>query len=215
MARKVHIADGAIVNRAWPERMFDVLSAATVFAWGVAGLYRNRIADGLTLPMVSLICLNVVVVFLFCGRSPVLKIGRWSDVLAVVPSVVSGVILLTRAPEFSAWPRMSAVLFGVAASGAMVSLLCLGKGFGIFPSVRRLSDRGPYRIIRHPVYAFEILMLAVVATTRIDLTNLTVLAVGVMATVGRILLEERLLAGAINYAAYRQQVRWRLLPFVW
>lgn len=203
------------MNRSWPERMFDLMSATTVFTWGAVSLYRHRIADGLTWPLAWLIGLNVVVAFLFCYRRRLLLIGGWGDALVVGPSVVSGAILLTRTPEFSEWPHALTVLFGAATCGAIVSLLWLGEGFGIFPAVRQLADRGPYRIVRHPVYAFEMLMLAAVAATRGDLMNIVVMSVGVIATVGRVLLEERVLDLAVDFAAYRRRVRWRLLPFVW
>jgi protein-S-isoprenylcysteine O-methyltransferase Ste14 len=32
---------------------------------------------------------------------------------------------------------------------------------------------------------------------------------------GRVLAEERLLSGSAAYRAYRERVRWRLIPYLW
>ena len=34
-----------------------------------------------------------------------------------------------------------------------VALLCLGRHFGLLPANRDLVTRGPFGLIRHPVYA--------------------------------------------------------------
>jgi protein-S-isoprenylcysteine O-methyltransferase Ste14 len=95
-----------------------------------------------------------------------------------------------------------------------VALLCLGRHFGLLPANRGLVTRGPFRLIRHPVYAawlvyaFGTLMVVPI------INNLALLALTIPFMVWRINLEEELLDHDPQYRAYRQRVRWRLVPGV-
>ncbi|MFN8499015.1 MAG: isoprenylcysteine carboxylmethyltransferase family protein [Anaerolineae bacterium] len=75
---------------------------------------------------------------------------------------------------------------------------------------------GPYSLVRHPMYAGAGLL---VLASPIALASWVALAPAVLlmlAIVARLLDEEKLLAQNLDgYPAYTQQVRYRLLPFVW
>lgn len=51
--------------------------------------------------------------------------------------------------------EIEAVLAFVAIIGAVISLAALGKAFSVTPQASHLVVRGPYRIVRNPVYFFE------------------------------------------------------------
>ena len=98
---------------------------------------------------------------------------------------------------------------------ALLSLVTLGRSFGFAAADRGLVERGPYRIVRHPIYAAYIVLLVGYLLQSASLPNV---AVGLLVTgcnIGRIRAEERVLASNSGYAAYRSRVRWRLLPGVW
>jgi protein-S-isoprenylcysteine O-methyltransferase Ste14 len=95
----------------------------------------------------------------------------------------------------------------------LVSVLALGRCFGVLPEARGFVRRGPYRLVRHPVYLGEITAIAglVVAAPRV--WNVVVLALLVAAQVLRIHLEERALALAFpEYSSYAASTS-RLLPW--
>src|SRR5262249_39173956 len=50
------------------------------------------------------------------------------------------------------WPTAGMVLVTIAACLSLLSLLTLGREFGLRPALRRLVTRGPYRFVRHPIY---------------------------------------------------------------
>ena len=98
---------------------------------------------------------------------------------------------------------------------AVTALLFLGRSFGFVAADRGLVTRGPYAIVRHPVYAAYILIQSGYLMQSVSARNAAVLAFATCCNIGRICVEERLLARSPGYAEYAERVRWRLLPGVW
>jgi protein-S-isoprenylcysteine O-methyltransferase Ste14 len=98
---------------------------------------------------------------------------------------------------------------------ALASLAALGRSFGFVAADRGLVTRGPYAVVRHPVYAAYVLIQCGYVLQAISVRNIAVLAVATGCNAGRAICEERILAERSDYAAYRKGVRSRLLPGVW
>jgi protein-S-isoprenylcysteine O-methyltransferase Ste14 len=107
------------------------------------------------------------------------------------------------------------VLFAAGALVTIAAFLALGKSFGVLPALRSSVVRGPYRLVRHPAYAGELLMALacfVAGPSLIATLPWLLLLPGVA---WRILAEEAVLSADAGYVAYQRQVRWRLMPGVW
>ncbi len=79
-----------------------------------------------------------------------------------------------------------------------------------------LVTTGPYAIVRHPMYAGGLVMLAGMPPALGSWWGLLALAVMLPALVWRLVDEERLLSRRLpGYAEYRAALRWRLLPGIW
>jgi protein-S-isoprenylcysteine O-methyltransferase Ste14 len=75
---------------------------------------------------------------------------------------------------------------------------------------------GPYAIVRHPMYVAAVVMAAGVPLALGSWWGLLAVVAVIAVLVGRILDEEALLCSDLaGYAEYTQQVRYRLVPFVW
>jgi protein-S-isoprenylcysteine O-methyltransferase Ste14 len=107
----------------------------------------------------------------------------------------------------------SSVIVSLGTVFAIWSLATLGGCFGLFPEVRGLVLRGPYRMVRHPVYLGEIVAALGILVTRPHVLTLALFATFFAFQYWRALFEERALLTAFpdDYPSYRARVP-RLIP---
>jgi protein-S-isoprenylcysteine O-methyltransferase Ste14 len=118
-------------------------------------------------------------------------------------------------------PVASVAGWAAAAAGALQGvwgLLALGGNLTPYPSpkdVASLIERGPYRLVRHPIYGGIVMGAAGLSLADGNAGGLTI-------TLGLLILflgksefeEERLLARFPAYDRYRERVTHRLIPWV-
>ena len=79
-----------------------------------------------------------------------------------------------------------------------------------------LADRGPYRIVRHPMYSVSILLWFWMPRALGSWVALPLALLILPILMWRLLDEEKMLRGELpGYADYCRRTRYRLLPFVW
>lgn len=171
------------------------------------------IAHGSDRPLavgLALAAFNSVVGVLFLLRSGPMAQASVLGIAGALPSiVVSGIAYRLALPT---WSLPLIVLHDAFAIWAIASLVMLGRSFAILPVRRELVARGPYRVVRNPIYLGEIGMITAACATRGWLFGLGAAALGALLVVPRVLLEERALGPDEAYAKYRAEVRYRLLP---
>ncbi len=79
-----------------------------------------------------------------------------------------------------------------------------------------VADRGPYRLVRHPMYSVSLLIWLWIPLALGSFVVLPAVAFIVPILVVRLLNEEKMLRRDLpGYAEYCQRTRHRLIPFVW
>jgi protein-S-isoprenylcysteine O-methyltransferase Ste14 len=110
---------------------------------------------------------------------------------------------------------VSSAISVLAFSLAVLGLLYLRRSLSIIPEVRRLVTGGPYRMVRHPLYAAEILAAFGFVLVKPGALAVAVLAPFIATQLLRSRFEERLLTEAYPcYQEYARRTR-RLIPFIW
>ena len=112
--------------------------------------------------------------------------------------------------------RVMGIVLVVAGLGfAVAATRAMGRAFTAFPSptsAGALIERGPFRIVRHPIYAGGLLVFAGLGLAT-SVPALVATAVLAALWVGKLRVEERQLrATYAGYEAYARAVRFRLVP---
>ncbi len=119
---------------------------------------------------------------------------------------------------FDPLPLAGTIVFGAGIVIIGLAFAALGRSLSPFPeplAQGRLVDRGPYAVVRHPIYTG-----VTVAFTGFALRSGSWLALGLtLVLVAFFWLktgkeEQALRAAYPNYIEYAERVRWRLIPFL-
>ena len=110
-------------------------------------------------------------------------------------------------------PSWVAALVAAFGLGLTLWALCsLRRAFGIAPADRGLVTSGPYRWLRHPAYAGELLNVGAFVLAHAGFWNAVLFVMLLISLVVRIHMEE----GVIDeYGDYALRVRRRLIPGLW
>jgi protein-S-isoprenylcysteine O-methyltransferase Ste14 len=163
-----------------------------------------------------------VAAFLF-HNPPVARDGRlFVHVAALVATFLlivlglfapSGPLLLSVSAKADAAALVLTVVGVAFATAAMVSL---GMNFSFWPEAREVVSRGPYRLVRHPVYLAEIVMSSAVLVSNLRLTLVLGECLVIVLQLVRIRAEEHLLAGALPaFSDFKAMTPHRLIPGLW
>ena len=125
------------------------------------------------------------------------------------------VIYLRWSPGHVGWPAAGLTLVTLAAALSLVSLLTIGRFFGVRPALRDLVTSGPYRLVRHPIYLSYVVGDIGYNLQEWNSVTLLLVLVGWASLVYRIHAEERLLSQHAGWLTYVALVRYRLFPGLW
>jgi protein-S-isoprenylcysteine O-methyltransferase Ste14 len=163
--------------------------------------------------------------------SPPFQRGQkaWDKVFLSVVMALFILWLVAMALDAGSW-RWSSVPLWAQALGALLILL---TGYLGYLAMRENSfaaavvkvqkerghktvSTGPYRYVRHPLYAAAVLYFLGTPLLLGSWLGLALVPLLIAALAFRAVMEERMLAAEIDgYAAYAARVRWRLVPRVW
>lgn len=93
--------------------------------------------------------------------------------------------------------------------------LTLGRSFGVVPARRAIVVRGPYKLVRHPIYASYLVGHAGFLLLNPSVWNLSVYCFATALQIVRLQREERILSESPDYQSYTSIVRYRLIPGVY
>lgn len=163
------------------------------------------------LPLIS----ETAVMFFVLIRRPSQAISRdLGDWLLAIAATAAPLLLSVGGQALAGLGAVGVVLVVLGNLGQAVAKLALRRSFGVAPANRGVKVSGPYRLVRHPMYAGYLLVHVGQLILFPSAMNVLIYAIGWWAQILRLLAEEKLLSQDPAYAAYKQNVRWRLIPSV-
>jgi protein-S-isoprenylcysteine O-methyltransferase Ste14 len=157
---------------------------------------------------------EALVVVLTIVRRRTTLIDRSAAAVVTTAISIAGPPLL-RAGEGGLVPDAVTATVSAAGLGLVIAgKLALGRSFGIAPANRGVVIRGPYGLVRHPIYTGYLITHLAFLVAHPSPWNVAVLAAADGALVLRALLEERVLRTDEVYRTYCQRVGWHLIPGV-
>jgi protein-S-isoprenylcysteine O-methyltransferase Ste14 len=124
--------------------------------------------------------------------------------LLVTPAAVSAII----PSQITTTLMVTGMIVQISAKAA------LGRSFGLIPANRGIKTKGPYRIVRHPMYAGYTLTHIGFLLGFPSLQNSLLYFTAFFIEIARVFREELILNQDPLYRAYAVRVRYRLLPGV-
>ena len=158
------------------------------------------------------------------------KAKAWDKVLAPLMAVSVGYPMVIVAgldhrfnwsPEFPLWLSVAGFIFIAFGYAFAAWALAENRFFSAMVRIQKdrghvVCDSGPYRFIRHPGYAGNILPLFGIVLSLGSVWTLIPAAVATIITVIRTVLEDQTLQEELSgYQAYAQRVRYRLIPGIY
>ena len=193
-----------------PAVLDRVEQVAIVVLWAL--LVQRVIASGNPLSPLVLLAETTVLFFVLIRRPTEAISVRLGDWLLALTATAAPLLMT---PGESYLPVLVPLGVGLVLLGNCFQIsakLFLRRSFGIAPANRGIKVDGPYRFVRHPMYAGYLVVHIGIFMLMASPINLVLYVIGWWAQILRLLAEERLLAEDPAYAAYMEQVRWRLVP---
>lgn len=125
------------------------------------------------------------------------------------------VVYLDWMPGNPGWPAGGLVLVTLGAFLSFANLLSLGRRFGVWPALRGLATRGPYRLVRHPMYLAYVLSDVGWNLQEWNFGTAVLVMAGWTSLLCRIRAEERILSQDAGWSNYVALARYRLFPGLW
>ncbi len=179
-----------------------------------ARMIPAAIASGSSLPILLVASEGLVVAFILMRRSTHNISLNWRDWVfgfagTIAPLLASPPSGNPVAPlEICGMLMLFGFIFNVSAK------LTLRRSFGVVAANRGVKIGGPYRLIRHPMYAGYTLTQLGFLLSGPTLWNFGLYGLALSLQIARILAEERILSNDPAYAEMSGRVRYRLVPYV-
>ncbi|MBZ9846803.1 isoprenylcysteine carboxylmethyltransferase family protein [Mesorhizobium sp. CA14] len=167
---------------------------------------------------IAAICFVSLMVITTVARLSPLKTAEGVEprISALIGSFAT--VTLIAVPRAQIAPQLELVADSVTIFGFVLCISCLwwlGRSFSIVAQARRLVTTGPYRIVRHPLYVCETVVLLGIVLRNPKWATVTVCIVCLAFQYRRLINEEKVLRAAFpEYDEYARRVP-MLLPRVY
>lgn len=190
---------------------FLVAAFMTVLA---ARMIPIVIVTGALAPLLLLVSESMVVLFILLRRPTETISRRGGDWAIGLAGTLMPLLAIAPQGDALAPPR---IVEGLMIAGFLLQIsakLTLRRSFGVVAANRGVKASGPYRLVRHPMYAGYALTHVGFLLAGPSAWNVAIYAGTLALQIRRILAEERVLGADPAYRTLAGKTRFRLLPGV-
>ena len=206
-----------IMNRKRLDIALDLLERLVVGGWYsffAVRILTSFLATHKLITLLLLISEGAVVAFiLFRKRASDVSRRPRDWILAFAGTMLP----LSARPAIDAALAPDVVCLALMVTGLVVQIsakLTLRRRFGVVPANRGIEVSGPYRAVRHPMYAGYVLTEIGFFLANASAWNAVIYLLTFALQVARILMEERILSADPEDRECMKRVRYRLIPLV-
>lgn len=195
----------------------DLMARAIVivlFSLLSINLFGEFLRTGHVTGLLLLASESLVVVLTLVRRRTKLVDRSAAGLLTTVMSVAGPPLLRAAEGPNTIPDAVTAVASAIGVGLVIVGKVALGRSFGIAPANRGVVVRGPYVLVRHPIYAGYLVTHVAFVVAHPTPWNVVIVLVADGALVARALIEERVLSADADYQSYCRRVGWHLVPGV-
>jgi protein-S-isoprenylcysteine O-methyltransferase Ste14 len=178
----------------------------SLYAWSGFTLWRRT---GSPLHLVLLARNGAVCLLFLCRRAP-RSVSR--DARGWLVALAGTLVGFLYGEGDRLFPLLGTPLMILGGLLSTVSLLALGRSFGVVPANRGVKTRGPYALVRHPIYFSYFLLDVGFFLQAASLRNGLVFLSMMLATYLRAQYEERFLRRDPRYRDYADRTRYMFVP---
>ena len=199
------------------ETLTDLMSRAAIvvlFTLLSVNIFNDFVRTGHVTGLLLLAGESLVVILTVVRRKARL-VDRFLAAAVMTTLSVAGPVLMRASQTTSLVPDVATAM--ISALGLMlvvVGKMALGRSFGLVPANRGVVVRGPYTVVRHPIYTGYLITHAAFLLANPSPWNVSVILIADTALVLRALMEERVLIADAEYQGYCRRVGWHLVPGV-
>jgi protein-S-isoprenylcysteine O-methyltransferase Ste14 len=165
---------------------------------------------------ISFIIQNIILSFIVVCRKPHVSVDRnpLHQLVALI-AFFSGAAFMGQ-PQTGGETAMLVSSIIIIASNVLgiMTLLSLGRSFGILIALREVRTDWLYSLIRHPMYFTDILLRIGFLVSHFNPFTAAMAFISIVCYGYRAVLEERHLSSDTKYRSYMKRVRYRFIPFV-
>lgn len=198
------------------QMIFNIYLFLTFSIWCTYQTYQTYKSGNLDYVEITFAIQNLILVFLLLVRKNHQNVDNnfFNQSIAII-AFCSGVFFMGQEPTGSqlASTISKYVVFAANILG-ILTLLNLGRSFGILIAFRKIKTNKLYSIVRHPMYGTDILLRIGFLISHSNVFTVCIFILSTACYIYRAILEERFLCLQTNYHEYMEKVHYRFIPFV-
>lgn len=196
--------------------IFDIYIAINFTGWAGYNLYKSITEGNLDFVEISFTIQNILLVSLILIRWQHQGIDKsiFNQAVALIAFCSGAAFMGQTATGGTMIISSSRVIVFIANILGIITMLNLGRSFGIMIAFRKVKTDGLYSIVRHPMYGTDILLRIGFIISHLNLFTSAVFILSTLLYVYRAILEERFLILQPEYQDYMMKVKYRFIPYI-